>query len=305
MISHLDFKAINNDIACASYIHLKRWLPNGRWEAVEYKATNPTKRDNNIGSFSVNKNGKWADFAIGDKGGDFISLYSYLHKITYYQAALALTQQSDFSPMPHSKHSKVPKVNAPKTTDQARLDFVNKLLNSAVVIKDSLGDKYLQSRGITIDLPSDLKFSSSHRYVATQQNYPALLASARCSNTNKVTALHRTYLRHDGLGKANISSPKMMLRSLNGGLVQLCPPATRMAVGEGLETCLSYMQLTGVATWSALTSGNLSKAILPSLAREIIIVTDNDSAGKKAARKLAERLDIEGRSVRIAMSPPQ
>ena len=54
---------------------LQRLLPNGRLIGHEYKATNPRRHDNSIGSFSINVyTGKWADFATGDKGGDLISL---------------------------------------------------------------------------------------------------------------------------------------------------------------------------------------------------------------------------------------
>ncbi len=58
---------------------LEQWLPDGRLLGEEYKALNPTRADNKAGSFSINVvTGEWGDFAVGDKGGDLVSLYAYL-----------------------------------------------------------------------------------------------------------------------------------------------------------------------------------------------------------------------------------
>ncbi len=56
-----------------------RWLPDGHRVVAEWKATNPRRVDNHVGSFSVNLHkGIWADFACDDKGADLVSLYAYL-----------------------------------------------------------------------------------------------------------------------------------------------------------------------------------------------------------------------------------
>jgi predicted P-loop ATPase len=73
---------------------LAEWLPGGRREGHEYKATNPTRADSRIGSFSINVNtGAWADFATDDKGGDAISLYAYLQGIEQLAAAKYLADK--------------------------------------------------------------------------------------------------------------------------------------------------------------------------------------------------------------------
>ena len=46
------------------------------------------------GSFKVHLiTGHWADFATGDKGGDLVSLYAYLHRLKNGQAARELADQ--------------------------------------------------------------------------------------------------------------------------------------------------------------------------------------------------------------------
>ena len=87
----IDFAVINASALAALPALLQRWLPDGVWVGNEYKARNPMRNDNNLGSFSVNLNtGKWADFATGDAGGDVISLAAYLSEINQYNAAIKL-----------------------------------------------------------------------------------------------------------------------------------------------------------------------------------------------------------------------
>ena len=57
----------------------------------EYTARNPRRADRRPGSFRVNVNtGKWADFAMGDAGGDVVSLAAYLSGTSQVEAARAL-----------------------------------------------------------------------------------------------------------------------------------------------------------------------------------------------------------------------
>ena len=45
----------------------------------EIEMINPTRNDRRFGSFRISlRNGRWADFATGDTGGDVIALVAYL-----------------------------------------------------------------------------------------------------------------------------------------------------------------------------------------------------------------------------------
>lgn len=81
-----------NDVALAVLPSLlKRWLPDGRVEGHEYVARNPTRSDQRSGSFCINlRNGRWADFATGDRGGDVVSLAAYLAGLSQIEAAVRL-----------------------------------------------------------------------------------------------------------------------------------------------------------------------------------------------------------------------
>ena len=88
---NIDFAAINQ-VALVHFPALVRsWLPNGRRRGNEWVSLNPRRNDEHIGSFSVNlRTGKWADFAMGDKGTDVISLAAYIFGCRQVEAARTL-----------------------------------------------------------------------------------------------------------------------------------------------------------------------------------------------------------------------
>lgn len=87
----IDFARINSAALSALPSLLARWLPDGRRMGHEWVARNPTRADHRPGSFRVNmRNGRWADFATGDKGGDPIALAAYLAGTGQAEAARAL-----------------------------------------------------------------------------------------------------------------------------------------------------------------------------------------------------------------------
>ena len=87
----LDFDTINRAALDAFPAVLARLLPRGKAAGRELLALNPRRPDRNLGSFKVNRfNGRWCDFATGDKGGDPISLVAYLAGVNQGDAARML-----------------------------------------------------------------------------------------------------------------------------------------------------------------------------------------------------------------------
>ena len=62
-----------------------------------------------------------------------------------------------------------------------------------------------------------------------------------------------------------------------------------MAVSEGIETGLSFMQATEIPTWAALSAGGLQALLLPPEVREVLIAADRDLVGLNAAQIAAAR----------------
>jgi hypothetical protein len=89
----IDFDAINRAALAALPAVLARILPGGKRVGAEIVALNPHRADRHLGSFKVNRfNGRWADFATGDRGGDPISLVAYLAKVPQGEAARLLSR---------------------------------------------------------------------------------------------------------------------------------------------------------------------------------------------------------------------
>lgn len=83
-----DYKAIAEAARRALPEILARWIPDGKQNGDEYAARNPKRSDRSIGSFTVNtETGKWADFATGEGGGDFIALAAWLFDLSQPVAA--------------------------------------------------------------------------------------------------------------------------------------------------------------------------------------------------------------------------
>ncbi len=166
----------------------------------------------------------------------------------------------------------------------------------------SLIARYMASRGIITPLPPDLHFHPDLRHL-TGVYAPAMVAAVR-NVDGVITGLHRTWLREDGDGKANLSPSKAMLGPCRGGAVRLGTLGHVLMVGEGIETCLSAMQATGNPAWAALSTSGLRALDLPDAVHDVIVLADGDDPGEAAAREAAMRWKREGRSVRVAR-PPQ
>jgi putative DNA primase/helicase len=162
---------------------------------------------------------------------------------------------------------------------------------------------YLAGRGITVDPPPSLRCAPACRHPSGIY-LPAMVAKVVNIDGNLI-GVHRTFLQPDGSGKADIEPQKASLGPISGGAVRLAPIAEKLLIGEGLETCLATLQATAMPTWAALSTSGIIALRLPLIAREIIILADNDDngAGERAARTAAEHWLAEGRRVRIALPP--
>src|SRR5260370_29460011 len=87
--------------------------------------------------------------------------------------------------------------------------------------------------------------------------WPAMVALVTRGAGGAPLAIHRTFLRRNGHGKAPVEPQKMMLGPCGGGAVRLGPDGYRLMVAEGVETALSAMQATGRPAWASLSTSGL------------------------------------------------
>lgn len=167
----------------------------------------------------------------------------------------------------------------------------------------TLVDDYLRSRGLTVAPPGSLRFHPNLKHPSGTR-WPAMIALVTGAVSGEPVAVHRTFLMRDGASKAPVEPQKMMLGSCRGGNVRLAVPGNTLMVGEGIETCLSVMQLTGTPAWAALSTSGLRALDLPDDIQEVVVLADGDDAGEAAARACAHRWSRKGRVVTIERPPP-
>lgn len=169
-------------------------------------------------------------------------------------------------------------------------------------IVGTIVETYLRGRGITCSLPESLRFHPDCWHPSAQR-VPAMVA--RIEGLPRL-ALHRTYLRPDGSGKADLDPPKAMLGAALGGALRLTEAQGPLVVAEGIETALSLASgLLGrpATIWAALSCAGIAGLHLPSRAGRLTIASDGDEAGRAAAHKLAERASAQGWTVSLLPAP--
>ena len=175
-------------------------------------------------------------------------------------------------------------------------------------------ETYLRKRGISFKgWPTTIRFHTECcRPRDDAGNFvpplPAILALVEHVKGGPV-AIHATYLRPDGTGKADIPKreQKVCFGPVRGGAVRLgiVQPDNWLVIAEGIETTLSVMQACALPGWAALSEGGVRNLVLPPEAAMVLICADNDvkGVGQRAAREAAGRFLREGRRVRIAKPP--
>jgi phage/plasmid primase-like uncharacterized protein len=177
---------------------------------------------------------------------------------------------------------------------EKRAAQAKRLWQEAQPIAGTVAEAYLRGRGITCPLPPALRFHGACWHGPTAKRYPAMVAAVQGAG---LPAVHRTYLRADGSGKADVEPAKAMLGGTQGGAVRLSDGPSRLVVTEGIETGLSLLcgLLDGPAmVWAALSTSGLRGLHLPTQPGRLTIATDGDAPGREAGHALAERAHALG-----------
>lgn len=177
------------------------------------------------------------------------------------------------------------------------------LWKEAQPIAGTLAETYLRGRGITCPLPDTLRFHGECWHGPTAKRHPALVALVEGGDG---IAVHRTYLRADGTGKADIDPAKMMLGAVAGGAVKFTQGPGPLVVAEGIETALSLasgLLRLPATVWAALSTSGIRGLRLPDHPGRLTIAPDGDKAGREAANALAARAHALGWQVSLLPAP--
>ena len=200
----------------------------------------------------------------------------------------------------------VPKSNASKAANA--VDAWSK----ARPASGTLVERYLRGRGITLGLPSSIRYIDNQRNWADGSRYPAMISLVQrvpgeedeAAASLIASGAHFTFLQCDGAKvlKADTEPSKLSLGQLRYGGVWLTPIeniGNQLVVAEGIETALSAMQITGLPTVAALSAAGMQAIRWPHQVRRLWIAADNDPVGLEAANKLLARALAVGLEVSI------
>jgi phage/plasmid primase-like uncharacterized protein len=181
-----------------------------------------------------------------------------------------------------------------------RAEAAHQLWNESQPIDGTPAEAYLRGRGIFCPLPDRLRFHPQCWHGPSESRFPALVALVE---GGEGFAVHRTYLRADGSGKAGLAGgDKLMLGATAGGAVRLSDGPGRLVVAEGIESALSLLcgMLAGPArVWAALSTSGMRSLRLPIDPGQLLIAGDGDKPGREAAHALASRAHALGWQVSL------
>jgi hypothetical protein len=186
-----------------------------------------------------------------------------------------------------------------------RIVIARDIWNRARDQHGTLVERYLASRGLTLPKSPVLRYAPLLRH-PTGICLAAMIG--RIDDVDgRIIAIHRTWLRPGGGGKADIDPPRATLGPMSGGAIRLglIRPGDWLAVGEGIETTLSVMESCRLPGWAAVSAPGIEGLVLPPEACKVLICVDHDATGvgERAAHLAAQRWLAEGRKVNLAMPP--
>lgn len=172
-----------------------------------------------------------------------------------------------------------------------------------------LAHRYLAGRGLDEQVYyKTLRFADAMRD-GEGGIRPALVALVGVYGADKFATMHRTFLKPDGSGKADMESPrKLMPGSLpDGACVALSEyvPGQPLGIAEGIETAMSASNRFGLPVWAAINATMLQKWLPPEGCNEVLIFGDNDKSHTGHAVSYALSRSLRAKKVRTEVHIPK
>lgn len=220
--------------------------------------------------------------------GDVIDFLMAIHSVSMGEA-LAMLESGEF---PEREQSVDP------AADAERIAAAHATWASTVPATGTAVETYLRSRHIAITIPTCIRFAMLP--YGNSAPMPCL-AAALTDCDERLTGVHRIFLRSDGAAKANVAKPKLSLGIIRGSAIRLAPldGAGELVICEGIEDGLSLLQMTGAPVWAVAGASMMASVQFPSEVRAIVIASDNDEAGMRAASRANHAFGGRGLTVRL------
>lgn len=187
--------------------------------------------------------------------------------------------------------------SAPSNHDIAMAERARTIWSQARLISDTPAAAYLAARGIEHLSPA-LRFhprtplgrGRSVRFL------PALIAAVQ--EHSRIVAVQRNFLDPTRAGLASdLAKAKLSLGRPLAGAVQLYRPGSCLGIAEGIETAEAAAILLGIPVWATLGSERLARIAIPDFVDRLILLPDNDPAGRLAERQAQVAYARPGRAI--------
>jgi hypothetical protein len=286
-------------------------LPGGRREGHEWRAGSVRgEAGHSLGvHLAGQKAGIWSDFATGERG-DALDLVRACLELNMGDALkwsrrwLGIEDGvADLPPRPEP----IARRAEPKP-DPERWRYP---WRSARPIAGTLAATYLAARRLAFDDPKGrvLRFTARRARRSPSgglEYHPAMLAALSAARTGAQVGIANIFLEADGSDRLRDKKAKTSTGRASGAVVMLSvfgEPTIGLVVCEGVETGIRIYQSGLRPVWACGGAGNLASFPLLAAIQVLTIAADQDTPGRHAAEKLAERWRVAGREV-VIVSPP-
>jgi putative DNA primase/helicase len=220
-----------------------------------------------------------------------------------------------FNPRARPPRRPEPVLNGKK---QRNCDLALGLWHDAEIPLGSPVERYLHSRGLAVTsevLAADvLRFHPACPFKLTSGQLvrlPAMVALMRDIVTNEPCAIHRTALKPNGSGKAEMpdgTEAKKMLGPAKGAVIKLIADedvTIVLGIAEGIETALTAICADWRPVWACGSAGAIKAfPVLPGIeALTIFADADKNGVGQEVARACARRWAGAGREATVILPP--
>jgi putative DNA primase/helicase len=187
--------------------------------------------------------------------------------------------------------------------DRRRISNAVAIWEAAIDPRDTLAEKYLASRSLTLAadvagavLRFHLVCPWRDENTGSTIRVPALIAAFRSIDDGQVVAIQRIALTADG-GKIG----RRMLGLVHRAAIMLDPPGEELHIGEGVETCLAARQLGHAPAWALGSVGMIAKFPVLDGVAWLRVLGEEGKASADAVGHVGRRWHAAGRKVQVVM----